>query len=67
MSEKNSESLHEAMQLYPESRWQDKLAILEGIAFSENTEGVDFLLECCYHEPPSLRCAAAGALFALFK
>ncbi len=64
---KNSESLHQAIELYPESRWQDKLAILEGIAFSENLEGVDFLLECCSHETPSLRCAAAGALFALFK
>ncbi|WP_041468103.1 HEAT repeat domain-containing protein [Chlamydia felis] len=64
---KNNESLRRAMELYPESRWQDKLAILEGIAFSENTEGVDFLLECCYHETPSLRCAAAGALFSLFK
>ncbi|WP_041462243.1 HEAT repeat domain-containing protein [Chlamydia caviae] len=64
---KNSESLHTAIDLYPKSRWQDKLAILEGIAFSENTEAIDFLLECCYHETPSLRCAAAGVLFALFK
>ncbi|WP_434698674.1 HEAT repeat domain-containing protein [Chlamydia crocodili] len=64
---KNRESLHKAIDLYPKSRWQDKLAILEGIAFSENTEAVDFLLECCYHETPSLRSAAAGALFALFK
>ncbi|MEF9496553.1 MULTISPECIES: HEAT repeat domain-containing protein [Chlamydia] len=64
---KNNESLYKAKGLYPKSRWQDKLAILEGIAFSENTEAVDFLLECCYHETPSLRSAAAGALFALFK
>ncbi len=64
---KTNESLHEAIGLYPESRWQDKLAILEGVAFSENTEAIEFLLNCCYHETPSLRSAAAGALFALFK
>lgn len=63
----DDQALYEAIDLYPVSRWQDKLALLEGIAFSENIKAVEFLLSCCQNEPPSLRSAAAGALFALFK
>lgn len=65
--EKTPESLQQAMSFYPQSGWQDKLTILEAIAFSENLNAVEFLLECCYCETPSLRSAAAGALLALLK
>ncbi|ANH78279.1 HEAT repeat domain-containing protein [Candidatus Chlamydia sanziniae] len=64
---KDRNSLQRVVALYSDSRWQDKLAILEGIAFSENIDAVSFLLDCCRQETPSLRSAAAGALFALFK
>ncbi|AHK62958.1 HEAT repeats family protein [Chlamydia avium 10DC88] len=65
--EKTSSSLQKAIGLYPKSSWQDKLTILEAIAFSENLNAIDFLIDCCYFETPSLRSAAAGALLALFK
>ncbi|ETF37825.1 hypothetical protein CpecS_0516 [Chlamydia pecorum VR629] len=64
---KDQESLHALLQFYPKSRWQDKLAILESLAFSENLDALPFLLECCLNESPSLRSAAAGAIFALYK
>ncbi|ACZ33465.1 conserved hypothetical protein [Chlamydia pneumoniae LPCoLN] len=64
---KDQASLQRVSQLYNDSRWQDKLAILESVAFSENLHAVPFLLDCCHHEAPSLRSAAAGALFSIFK
>ncbi|AQT77481.1 HEAT repeat domain-containing protein [Chlamydia gallinacea] len=64
---KTLKSLQHVISLYPKSGWQDKLTILEAIAFSENLNAIDFLLDCCYVETPSLRSAAAGALLALFK
>nr|WP_236558943.1 HEAT repeat domain-containing protein [Chlamydia sp. 17-3921] len=64
---KDFESLQTLLNFFSKSRWQDKLAIIEGIAFSENFEALPFLLECCFKETPSLRSAAAGALFALYK
>ncbi|AID38182.1 membrane protein [Chlamydia muridarum] len=59
--------LNAVMSLYPCSRWQDKLTILEAIACSENRIATRFLRERCLHEAASLQSAAAGALFALFK
>ncbi len=64
---KDCASLQKVSELYNHSRWQDKLAILECVAFSENLDAVPFLLDCCHHEAPSLRSAAAGALFSIFK
>lgn len=61
-----SQAIQDAIELYTQSRWQDKLAILEALALSENLEATEFLLSCCQKELPSLRVAAAGALFALF-
>lgn len=59
--------LDAVIRLYPNSRWQDKLTILEAISFSENREAAWFLRERCLQEAASLQSAAAGALFALFK
>ncbi|WP_035392434.1 HEAT repeat domain-containing protein [Chlamydia ibidis] len=64
---RDQDSLEKAIALYPNSQWHDKLAILEAVAFSENIESIDFLLNCCQYETPSLRSAAAGAIFAIFK
>ncbi|SPN73610.1 HEAT repeat [Chlamydia serpentis] len=64
---KDRQSLEKVFELYIDSRWQDKLAILESVAFSENLDAIPFLLECCCNEAPSLQSAAAGALFAIFK
>lgn len=60
-------SVQKAIQMYASSRWQDKLSILESLAFSENTSAVPFLIQQSFQEPPSLRSAMAGVLFALFK
>lgn len=59
--------LHAVISLYPHSRWQDKLTILEAIAYSENRIATCFLRERCLQEAASLQSAAAGAVFALFK
>lgn len=59
--------LNAVINLYPQSRWQDKLTILEAIAYSENRKATCFLRGRCVQESASLQSAAAGALFALFK
>lgn len=64
---KSHAALKHVLTLYPDSRWQDKLAILETIAYAENLDALPFLLTCCTQETPTLRSAAAGVLFALFK
>lgn len=64
---KDDVSIQEAIHLYASSRWQDKLTILESIAFSENTTAIPFLLEHMFRESPSLQSALAGVIFALFK
>lgn len=68
LSLKDNEAVFKkSIELYRKGGWQEKIAVLEALAVYGGKRSVPFLLSCCKESMPSVKTAAAGALFMVLK